>query len=168
MIRNIRKCMVVFLALVMSVYFASVSVLAEESTLENQGTIHGMGYKIYDREGNLVESGIMPKSEAEAQLRVDYGSRTLRNGESMLLDNYGTVFIVPSGAFITMGFGLNRNATVSARIYHWNKNKDLNSWTGFTGGTALNARATESLNAEGYIQNLSSDPITVNWAYFRF
>lgn len=127
-----------------------------------------MSYKIYDSEGNLVESGIMPMSKEEAQLRLDYGSRTLVNGQTMVLDNNGSMFIVPSGAYITMAFGLNRNTTVFAGIYCSNQGRYLNSWTGFTGGHQFSARTSEALNAGGHIQNLSSDPLTINWAYFRF
>lgn len=112
----------------------------EETTLANKEMIHRMSYKIYDSEGDLVESGIMPISKEEAQLRLDYGSRTLVNGQTMVLDNNGSMFIVPSGAYITMAFGLNRNTTVFAGIYCSNQGRYLNSWTGFTGGHQLNIK----------------------------
>lgn len=92
-------------------------------TPNTTGTSYSVGYKIYDVDGNLRETGAIPISEEAASLEPsptydNYPPRTLINGELMTLDLPGTgVFIVDKNSNITMSFGLNRNANIFAGIY---------------------------------------------------
>lgn len=105
----------------------NINVMAADFNLSvtpnTTGTSYSVGYKIYDVDGNLRETGAIPISEEAASLEPsptydNYPPRTLINGELMTLDLPGTgVFIVDKNSNITMSFGLNRNANIFAGIY---------------------------------------------------
>lgn len=163
-----KKSVAFLLTLLISISFLGLNVSARDMSSSNNSSIHEVSYKIYDADGNLKASGVMPSSEKEASMRMNYGSQTLYNGYTMVLNNYGSSFIVPANATISMSFGLNRNINIFAGISETVWNSYLNSWQGYTGGLGISARTTKLENIIGEIQNLSSDPVTVTWANLNF
>lgn len=174
-----RKKLISFVTTLILVFaFTNMNVMASDSkqsvTPNTTGTSYSVGYKIYDADGNLRETGTLPISEEAAGLEPsptynNYPPRTLINGECMTLDLPGVgVFIVNKNCNITMSFGLNRNANIFAGIYETPSSTYLKTWSGFSGGLSIGATPSRDTNVVGHICNRSSDPITVTWASFNF
>ncbi len=174
-----RKKLISFVTAFMLVFsLISMNVMASDSnqsvTPNTTGTSYSVGYKIYDADGNLRETGVIPISEEAASLEPSptydgYPPRTLNNGEIMTLYRPGGgVYVVNKNCNITMSFGLNRNANIFAGIYETPSSTYLKTWSGFSGGLSIGATPSRDTNVVGHIINRSSDPITVTWASVNF
>lgn len=165
-----RKKLISFVVTFILVFsFANLNVMASSITSDPTEVSYSVGYKIYDVNGNLRETGTLPISEeaaaAEPTPAIDHPARTLINGELMILDTrgYGPVIVYP-GTRITLSFGLNRNTSMFAGIYNTVNNTYIKEWAGFTGGLSIGATSSTNTNVVGHIVNRSSDPVTVTWA----
>lgn len=164
--KQIKKPITILLLLTLIFCSLSNTSFAEESDNRSGHRIH---YTIYDADGNVKGSGILPMSELEASSRQSYPAQTIENGDSMvLLDSSNAGFYVTAGQTAYLRFALNRNATVRSEIYDLNNSVILAESTGLTGGRSMSANITRKTRICGYITNYSSDPITVTWATFEF
>lgn len=149
---------------------SSVSVSANETEEQTKTTVHQVQYEIYDSEGNFKGSGILPLEDAP-QTRLPYYDLELENGETAFLRNYNTGgdFHVMKNQTVRMSFGLDRNANISASIHNNYTGRSIKQWSGFTGGLAISAVTTDTINQLiGTITNYSSERVTVTWAKFEF
>lgn len=169
-----RKKLISFVTAFILVFsFANLNVMASSITSDPTEVSYSVGYKIYDVNGNLRETGTLPISEeaatAEPTPAINYPARTLINGELMILDTRGYgAFIVDRNSKITMSFGLNRNANIFAGIYDTPSSTYLKTWDGFSGGLSIGVSPGRDTNVVGHIVNRSSDPLTVTWASFVY
>ena len=164
--KQIKRPITIMLLLTLIFSSLSNTTFAKESDDLNSHRIH---YIIYDCDGNIKNSGVLPMSEAEASARQTYPSHTLENGDSMILaDSQGGGFYVTSGQHVYLRFGLNRNATVRSEIYDLTHSVTLSEKTGLTGGRSMSTPITRKARICGYITNYSSDPLTITWAEFEF
>ena len=154
--------------LLLTILFCSIPSTSLANTPINT-SIQQVHYTIYDMDGNIKSTGILPMSETENSNRLSYPARTLENGDSMVLEKSENVgFSVSSGQTVHMSFGLNRNATVLSEIYDLTHNTILSEKNGLTGGRSMSTPITRKARVCGFITNYSSDPLTVTWAKFEF
>lgn len=162
-----KKIISVLFSLVLVIMvIQSVSVVAEERSEYSEGTVYSVRYKIYDVDGNLREEGDLPIDE-EVSLLKDYGSAVLHNGETMFLTNDdNSDFYITQNSIMTMEFGLNRNASMSAYIHCYTTNQACASKQGLMGGCRISAKAPYTSYYYGVIRNASTEDVTVTYARF--
>lgn len=131
-----------------------------------EGTMYPMYYKIYDVNGTLKEEGNLPVDDAVSTIQ-DYDPATLYNGETMFLtDKQNSDFFITKNSFMTMEFGLNRNASMSAYIHCYTTDQACAYKEGVMGGCSISAPAPYTSYYYGVIRSASTEPVTVTYARF--
>lgn len=166
---NIRIIIALVLMFLLSVKSTMVTFAEENET----GVIQTVYFQVYDKDGNLKSEGYLPINEDEAKKEMQtrgtmsFSSRTLLNGDTMQCYRQGDEnFVVNEGDFLSMSFGLNRNAYVYSGIAEWNGIRVVTESGGLTGGRSHSGRAPGYGAYYGFIRNASTDPVTVTYANF--
>lgn len=163
----LKRTIVFFLSLAMIISVACSTAVAAE-TLEDQNvTSHRVSYIIYKEDGTVKETGTLAMSEEETYSRsFNYGRAVLSNGERIVFKNGSNYFYTNANNNVTLSFGLDTNANVSAGLVAGNTT--FKSWSGFTGGLSISGKMPYTGNFYAYVRNASSSTIAITWAKVDF
>lgn len=157
-----KKLSIIMIAITVFLSFNSV-VLAENSAGETSNIITTFHYTVYDSDGEVIETGVIPNR----QERMMWKGITLSNGHTAhLRTELDKPFYIRQGTNISFKVSLNRMALAQCYlkgpvIIGSTDSRNLLNITVLT-------QANVSGDYEGIVTNLSSDPITITSASLEF
>ena len=142
----------------------------QEKAKNEEFVQHEVSYQIITKEGEVREEVILPIDDENLSPRLSFGSKTLYNGDVMILVPYASPtsgFWMTGGTYMYLRYSLNKNANMYITI---NKNPGgiIQYHSGSTGGGSLGTKAPSTGYYVGKIRNSSSNAVTVTSASFDF
>lgn len=160
------------LAIAMICMVTIPAMAVEEGNSEPKNIITQMKYIVYDKNGNIRETGITP----DPTLRYTWEGITLYNGEWVkFLQVNDRPFTIPRGTVVKFRLELNRRAAMRTLFTETNYNASeplgfYHSWRmdGNPGFTVFTWDATKSSYCYPQTTNETSDPVTIVEASLEF
>lgn len=155
------------ICIIISLSVPCVAVVTEPSYVPT--TITRFSYTVFDRDGNVVESGITP----DFRYRYSWSGLTVDNSFGVVLEREdGSGFYATKGTTMRFSFELDRNAHMEHEVWK-SKNSDgpwysYYSYETFGRSGGYPVTSPDSVFNLFVLYNASSDPVTITRATLTF
>ena len=168
----LRKAVSVLLTVAMFCIATVPAMATNDGNTEPENVITQMKYIVYDKDGNIRETGTTP----DPTLRYSWEGITLYNGEWVeFLQTNGRPFTIARGTPVTFRLELSRAASMFTLFVETNYNASstlgyYESWTSVGNPAFIGFTWDSSISGYCYPQttNQSSDPVTIVEARLTF